>query len=271
MTDTVEIEKQIIEIIENSINKRTQHDLESVIAAQYQATPKKIRALIKGLVSTGKLSYTNIHGRTFIEISYSRPVRVTDHIILKPTGVKDMRQGVNDIVIELMFGDAFGTGHHPTTRLALQGIEYLKEKTTVFNNSSEKCALDIGTGSGVLAIGVVKLGFGTAVGIDIDPCACHEAKENIRINSLADKITVFNDSPESFDCQFDVVLANLRFPTIISLCRQLSDCMASNGAIVVSGIKEEEVNNVLKVYGAAGFDLEWMRIEKEWTGLVFMK
>jgi len=269
--DEIEIKKQIIEIIENSTHKITQRDLETAVAAKYKTTSKAIRKIVKSLVSGGKLSYTNIHGRTFIEISYSQPVRVSDHIILKPSGLKNVQQNSNDIVIELMLGDAFGTGHHPTTQLALQGIEYLKMETGVFGMSDELCALDIGTGSGVLAIAAVKLGVGSAVGIDIDPCACHEARENVRLNNLEGKVDISANSPDSFNRRFDLLIANLRSPTILALCSQISDLTAENGSIVFSGIKDEEADKVVKVYKAAGFKDQWQKLYKSWAGLVFIK
>jgi ribosomal protein L11 methyltransferase len=233
-------------------------------------TRKVIRKAIKHLVEKGALDYCYEHGCSFLEPSFNKPVRITKRIILKPPDVKGFGQP-GDRAIQLMPGASFGTGRHPTTRLSLKGIEFaLQGFRPMALGRATKC-LDIGTGSGVLAIASVGLGIHTAVGIDQDACARNEARQNIRINGLSDCIRISSKSFEELEERFDLITANLRYPTLMDLLPRMAGGVASGGRVVVSGIYDHEavpLTQAARVHGLASI---WRGKEKRWAGLVLEK
>ncbi|MBW2010268.1 MAG: 50S ribosomal protein L11 methyltransferase [Deltaproteobacteria bacterium] len=231
---------------------------------------KKIKPAVKALVSAGELTYTYNYGCSFIEISFNKPVRISKHIVVKPPGIfyKPMSE---DVEIELLHGASFGTGEHPTTRLAVRGMEYALKEIDFLRSKKKTCALDIGTGSGILAITAARLGIKKAIGTDIDPCARSEAKENVKINRLDDKIEICDRMIDNIDERFTLVTANLRYPTIKRIYSKIAEITEPAGGVVVSGIKEEEVPELLDIYTEKHFECKWKECEKSWAGLVFIK
>ena len=134
----------------------------------------------------GELFYTYIHGSSFIEKSVNKPLNVSNRIVLVPAG---MHGNCNPgrVTVRIIHGGSFGNGHHPTTRISLRGIDFVLNRGVFREQELKKGALDIGTGSGILAIAAVKLGIKKAVGIDIEAIARKEAIENVRVNGLAGK------------------------------------------------------------------------------------
>ena len=118
-------------------------------------------------------------GATCIEPSFAKPVRITDHFILSPPGFTET--GEKDIFeILIRPGISFGSGRHPTTRLCLRAMEYalIKNRFLPFNENSCR-AVDVGTGSGVLAIAAVKAGMAHCLALDNDPVAAAEAEKKM--------------------------------------------------------------------------------------------
>ncbi|MBU4185145.1 MAG: 50S ribosomal protein L11 methyltransferase, partial [Proteobacteria bacterium] len=161
--DKKAIKKELLDIIENSRRKVTPGELEKALSRKYSLERKEIRSLIRGLVTENFLAYTSHYGRTFIEKSFNKAVRISKHVILKPPGV-NYKYREDDVVIEICQGVSFGDGQHPTTRLAIKGIEYALNKTDLLKGKDKTSVLDIGTGSGVLGITALLLGIKNAVG-----------------------------------------------------------------------------------------------------------
>lgn len=268
--DSVKLRKKILEFIATSLTKVTPTDLEKTLAQHCDISRKNIRTIISELVSEGEISYSYHYGRTFIEKSYNRPVRVSDAVILKPPGITWVSKP-GDVVIELLHGESFGTGSHPTTRLSIMGIEHVVQRISFFEAQEKASALDIGTGTGVLAIIAVKFGFRHAVGTDIDACARNEARKNIQINGLEDSIEICEAGGEPSDKTFSLIMANLRCPTIKQLCPTISHISAPKSAVVISGIKTDEVDDVLDSYTRKDFSCVWNSSEKGWAGLVLVR
>ena len=228
---------------------------------------ERVQAAIRELVSAGELAYTCEHGRTFLEPSFDRPVRVGDRIVLSPPG-KGFQPGAGDVVIRIMAGASFGAGRHPSTRLALRGIEVAlrRHRPRLFRPGSRM--LDIGTGTGVLAIAAVLLGIESGLGIDIDPCAVSEAKENIRLNGLEERIGISTQALEAVEQTFTLITANLRSPTLRRLSAKIRSLLDSPGALVIAGIRVEERGDVLSAFMDARFQCEWTEEEDGWVGAV---
>ena len=269
-TDKKAIKQELLDIIENSRRKITPGELEKTLSRKYSLERKEIRSLIRGLVTENFLAYTCHYGRTFIEKSFNKPVRISKHVILKPPGF-NYKPEVNDVVIEICQGVSFGNGQHPTTRLAIKGMEYAFNKTDLLKGKDKTSVLDIGTGSGVLAIAALMFGIDKAVGTDLDPCAINEAKENGKINGLVDRFEVIDNSLEDFDNKFTIITANLRFPTLMTIYNSIAIMTEAGGVVVLSGIKSDEAISVIDLYTEKHFECKWKESEKDWAGLVFSK
>jgi ribosomal protein L11 methyltransferase len=211
------------------------------------------------------------YGRTFVVKSFNRPVRVSKSVVLKPSGVMYAKENPEDIVISLKHGASFGTGQHPTTRLSILGIEYVLTDMKIFSGRGNTCALDIGTGTGVLAISSVMMGIDGAIGTDIDPCAIKEAKDNVRENGMEDKIEITDIPVDAIDRKFSLITANLRFPTLINISSCVGKILEVNGAAVFSGIKSDEVKKIRKAYTSLDFECKRVETEKDWSCVVFIK
>jgi len=165
------------------------------------------------------------------------------------------------IVIQIDPGMAFGTGTHETTRLCLESLE---------RHWRGGSLLDIGTGTGILAIGAALLQPGSrVVGIDIDPRAVEVARENVEINNLSNQIDLGVGQPQSLAGNpFDVVVANLTAEVIIDLMPELVGCVSNAGLVILSGILSTLVGEVEESLISAGFTIIERREAGEWTVLV---
>jgi ribosomal protein L11 methyltransferase len=229
-----------------------------------------VQRAIRDLVAAGELAYTFEHGRTFLEPSFDRPVRVGERIVLTPPE-KEFRPGPGDLVICIAPGASFGGGRHPSTRLALRGVEFAlahREKPLTGPGSR---MLDIGTGSGVLAIAALMLGIEGGHGIDVDPCAVAEAKANLRLNGLEGRVFISDAPAESIRGSFALIAANLRLPTLLCLAPRIAGWASRGAAVVISGIRLEEAQTLLSVYKNQSFVETWRDDEDDWMGLALRK
>ncbi|MCC2610393.1 50S ribosomal protein L11 methyltransferase [Neorhizobium petrolearium] len=154
---------------------------------------------------------------------------------------------LNDIAIEIDAGQAFGTGHHGTTAGCLEMIEGVMRARTVRN------ALDLGTGSGVLAIAVRKLRHIKVLATDIDPVAVRVAKENVRRNGIASGIRLetapgFHSPAFRKEGPFDLIIANILARPLMKVAPQLAAHLAPGGSVILSGILAGQRWKVLSAY-----------------------
>ncbi|WP_440411196.1 50S ribosomal protein L11 methyltransferase [Neorhizobium petrolearium] len=154
---------------------------------------------------------------------------------------------LNDIAIEIDAGQAFGTGHHGTTAGCLEMIEKVMRARTVRN------ALDLGTGSGVLAIAVRKLRHIKVLATDIDPVAVRVAKENVRRNGIASGIRLetapgFHSPAFRKEGPFDLIIANILARPLMKMAPQLAAHLAPGGSVILSGILAGQRWKVLSAY-----------------------
>jgi ribosomal protein L11 methyltransferase len=231
---------------------------------------ERVQAALRKLVAAGELAYTFEHGRTFIEPSFDRSVRVSDRIVLAPPDrIVHPRPG--DVVLRIMPGASFGAGRHPTTRLALKAIDFVLGGDGGSLAQAGRRVLDIGTGSGVLVMAAVKLGIETGWGVDIDPCAVSEAQRNVELNGLVNRIVVSERAAETVDGSYTLVTANLRTPTLERLAPRIAEYTAPAGVVVMSGIRTSERDSLRTAFEKRSFMFVWTEEEQEWAGLVMAK
>lgn len=204
---------------------------------------------IRALVEAGELEYSLEFGTSFLRPSFNRPVRIGHRVVVRPPGTHwSARDG--DAVVVIERGAAFGSGVHASTRLAVQGIEWVMAGAT---GHGIRRVLDVGTGSGVLLLSALRLGAGSGIGLDIDPCAIAEARTNSRINGFSERVAILDQPLDALNGPFDLVLANLRLPTLAGMAKRLTALTDRPAALVCSGIRPNESDAVGAAYAALGW------------------
>ena len=264
------VREEALRVVAESTARVTPPALEKRLVDTYGLARKQVKDVIRDLVSDGELNYTYEYGSNFLEVSFSKPVRVSTHVVLKPPG-HHFQPKTEDIVIQIKPGAAFGDGRHPTSRLAVRGIEYVLKEFKLDTAADQSRVLDIGTGSGILVIAAVRMGILMGIGIDIDPTARSEAKENVALNNLEAQIGISDHYLESIEGPFNLVTANLRYPTLRKIGSYLRKITHPKGYIVFSGIRIHELADLKKAYERKSFKFLWQDETHNWAGVVFQK
>ena len=268
--DSRAIRQKVFETVSESDKKLTYGELKKRLFQKFAIDKKVLKTAISDLVADRQLIYTYNFGCSFLEKSFNKPIRISKRVVLKPPEMCYTPKS-NEVVIDIAQGASFGSGEHPSTRLAVRGIEAALSGKNRFSKTNYTRTLDIGTGSGILAIAAVSLGVKKAWGIDIDPCSRSEAKKNISLNNMEDQIQILDRNIEDINESFSLITANLRYPTIKRLCSHISKITEKPGAVVVSGFKKDEVKDVLNSFTQRGFSCVWKEFEKDWAGIVFAR
>jgi ribosomal protein L11 methyltransferase len=164
------------------------------------------------------------------------------------------------VVIQPSMG--FGTGHHASTRLCLAAMQAIDLRG--------KSVLDIGTGSGVLAIAARRLGALRSVGVDIDPDAVRSARENLTLNPGVDGVTIeMADLAAISAPAADVAIANLTGARLVRSASTILGAVSAGGIVILSGVMNDERDDVVGAFSRAA--VIWERTEGEWVGLTVKK
>ncbi len=195
--------------------------------------------------------------------AHYHPVRVGRRFLVRPLWI-DVPPDNGRITLDLDPGMAFGTGLHPTTQLCLEALEDL--------DLEGKRVLDLGTGSGILAIAAKKLGAATVLALDVDSVAVEAARENLAVNGLAggtgDGVTVGQGTlPLPSPRRFDLVLANIIARVIVDLASELASSLEPDGVLVASGIIDEREEEVAGALRAVGLSVETRR-RGDWRAMI---
>lgn len=190
-------------------------------------------------------------------------IKVSDDLVIKPT-FKEYTPVGNELILTIDPKMSFGTGEHQTTKLMLLALKkYIK--------GGEKI-LDAGTGSGILAIGAVKLGAASAIAFDNDDWCYDNGQENCRLNDVSDSVEIrtceLNDIAET---DFDLILANIQTNILQKIAEGLSSRTKSNGLLLLSGILSHDVPSLAHQYMGLGFrpiDITYM---DEWAMMALKK
>jgi len=187
-----------------------------------------------------------------------KPFRLGQNVIIKPSW-ESYDSKSDDIIIEIDPGAAFGTGTHETTSICIEEMEkYLNEGMDV---------LDIGTGTGILAILASKLGAKSVLGIDIDEDSIRISKENTKINHCHNIEIIKSNLLESIDYQADLVTANITADIIVRMIPELSKVMKKGGIFISSGILDTKVDSVKNALTEHGFNIIEEVTKGEWAGI----
>jgi ribosomal protein L11 methyltransferase len=188
---------------------------------------------------------------------YFKPQRIGDRFVVKPTWEPFTPTG-DDLVIEIDPGMAFGTGLHGTTRLCLRALE--KRVTP------DMTVADIGTGSGILAVGAALLGASYVEATDIDPLAVRIARENVAVNHMEDLVTV-DEASSPPEGPFQLVVANILADVILAMTSDLYDALVPEGVLIVSGIIESRAEDVRRGLEFAEFKILQTDSDGEWVAI----
>lgn len=195
---------------------------------------------------------------------YYHPLRLSRYLTVVPAWEKYQATTKLEQLIYLDPGKAFGTGTHPTTRLTITAME------TAMRGGEE--VIDVGTGSGVLAIVAKLLGAKSVLATDIDEEAIVSAKTNIDLNPKAGKIELkVNNLLDGIDYQADMILANILPEFLLPLLPQAYPNLKAGGKLILSGIISAQKEKVVAALKQAGFILEQTYSLGDWYGLLAIK
>lgn len=187
-------------------------------------------------------------------------------LIIQPIGsAQAVRKSALSLKLFIIPGLGFGTGHHATTRSVLELFQH-----PAISSQKPKTALDVGTGSGILAIGLSKL-YGTAVdACDIDPDALENARENSELNDVSPLIHFSEGTIEQYTKSYEVVVANIYAEILIEIKQALYERVIPSGYLALSGIMEIKREVILEHFGPL-----WRRIDERalngWVSLLFQR
>lgn len=202
-----------------------------------------------------------------------KPLRITPRLVIKPTWERyepapsESRPG--EAVIEMDPGLAFGTGHHASTRLALTLIDAL------FANKGDvmmQQVLDVGTGTGILAMACGLFGARHVLAIDNDPDAVEAARNNVAANGLASIVRVSGQEAAELDSCYDLIVANIVLDVLRDMAPILTRLLAQAGRLIIAGILQgDQEQSIASIYTGYGLALVDTKTSEEWVAMLFCK
>lgn len=222
-------------------------------------------------------TYKQIEDQNWMEAwkQHYRPILVGQRIVIVPAWLDS--PDPSRVAIKIDPGMAFGTGTHPTTQLCLELMEVFFTQSSI-ENSKSQTVIDVGCGSGILSIAAIKLGAQSVLGVDIDAESVKNSRENADINGIGDELILGVGSVDEIrkgEFAFNksaLVVANILAPVIIRLFDAgLADLIEDHGAIVLSGILQEQAQNVAEAGQAKGLVLSEKRQMGDWVALTMSR
>lgn len=280
---TVEAEEAILPICEDLLGQMpsTYTDVETgrVTASVFLPKPPdkaavqaKLRSKLRELQAVGLrpgpgvVSITRVRKQDWAESwkRHFRPFTVGGRLLVKPSwSRRKPARGQQAVIIDP--GLSFGTGQHPTTRFCLAQLVAMREP------ARRQSLLDIGAGSGILAIAAARLGYAPVRAVDFDPLAVRVAKENARRNRVRPQITRADVRQMSMRMEYDVVCANLTADLLESCARSIAARVKYGGSLVLAGILRAQIFSVRKCFELLGFVKEKSHAEGEWESLLLKR
>ncbi|MFP4343352.1 MAG: 50S ribosomal protein L11 methyltransferase [Anaerolineales bacterium] len=190
-------------------------------------------------------------------------LHIGQRVVIKPSW-RDYRAQRGEVVLEMDPGLAFGTGIHPTTQLCLGALERLVKPGMR--------VLDLGTGTGVLAIAAVKLADVRVLAVDNSADAVRVARRNARVNDVAGAIDLLRGSLADVEGTYDLVVANILASTIVEMARSgLAQRLEPGGGVIASGILQEQRDEVVGALEEQGLPVSETLTQEDWVALIARK
>ncbi|MGD0251728.1 MAG: 50S ribosomal protein L11 methyltransferase [Verrucomicrobiota bacterium] len=214
-------------------------------------------------IGSGKITMAKVRREDWAESwkRHFKPIEIGKSLLIKPSWSKRKPRN-GQIVVVLDPGLGFGTGQHPTTAFCLH------ELARCGKFEARRSFLDIGTGSGILAIAAVKLGYSPVRAIDCDPEAVRVARANARANGVEQKLRITRRDvaklPIHAAKQYDLVCANLISTLLVAERRRIAAQLKRGGTLVLAGILKSEFSGVQKVFAKLGLKLAVAKTGNEW-------
>ncbi len=258
-SETSELERLLAEAFEAGAEGAEQDERDGRPRACLYARADRVEALRRLLAEKASPSTRIDADEALPDVDWSEAWKegldalvVSERLVVRPPFVGHaLRPGQQEIVIDP--GQAFGTGQHASTRLCLEWLDVLCPVAGA--GPAPDRLLDVGTGSGVLALAGLRLGVGAAVGFDLDPVAIREARRAARDNGLAGAARFFVGPIAALGeaaGRFPLVVANLLKSELLPLVEPLTERLAPEGRLVLAGLLEEDALEVLAAFAARG-------------------
>ena len=293
ISTTTEAEEAVTELLygvfEVPVSSYTDVETREVTVATYLAgwTPalpgKDADALKIGLkqiqgfglnIGSGKISFQKVRREDWAESwkRHFKPIEIGAALLIKPSWVK-RRPKKGQAVIVLDPGLSFGTGQHATTSFCLRQIVAQRISFRRSQTAATQSFLDIGSGSGILAIAAAKLGYAPVDAFDFDPEAVRIARDNARKNRVSHKVHITRGDvtklPLRSQKKYGLICANLISTLLLGERARILSRLQPDGVLVVAGILNSEFGLVQRAYEGAGLRLIASRTEKEWRSGAF--
>ncbi len=237
----------------------------------FPAARKRIHTYLRAICKAHRPDY-KLSARTIREEKWAeawkenfKPILVTPRLVIKPPWENWPKQQ-GQIVIEIDPGMAFGTGTHPSTQMCLQ---FMEEVIPSFPKIPS--VLDVGTGSGILAVAARKMGVKRITAIDIDPVAIECARANARANRVGQGISFRSGSPHNLKVSYDLVVANLLPQELLGVAADLARLGARSGKLIISGFLVKQEKEMAAAFQRQGFGKQEARRQKGWAAWVLAK
>jgi len=223
------------------------------------------RIISQNLIQSYSIEKEEIEDKNWNEIwEMSREViRVSDRIIIRPS-FKTYDQKENEIVLTIDPKMSFGTGEHESTKLVLQLLEgYVQKGDNI---------LDVGSGTGVLAIAAIKLGADSAVAVDNDQLCYENCFENCSINDVVGKVEITEGVIDGIiKTDFDLIVANIQKNILLDISDQIKQRVKVGGRVILSGLMLNNEKEIKLRYQSLGFKQIEIKYLNEWLAIVFKK
>ncbi len=223
-------------------------------------------------------AYRQIADQNWMEAwkQHYKPILIGKRIVIVPAWLDS--PDPNRVAIKIDPGMAFGTGTHPTTQLCLELMEIYFDHSSSSVVNDQLSVIDVGCGSGILSIAAIRLGAVTAVGVDIDAESVRNARENADTNGVGEELILgvgsINEIREgkfTFDTA-PLVVANILAPVIVRLFDAgLADLIQDDGAIILSGILQEQEQRVVEAGQAKGLEMSERKQMGDWVALTMSR
>lgn len=195
-----------------------------------------------------------------------KPFEITKGLSIVPSW-EEYQPRENEKVITMDPGMAFGTGHHASTSLALDLI-----RQTMSSGRQSFSVLDVGCGTGILAMGAVLFGATEVVGVDNDPEAVRVARENVELNGCGSRVEISQTALQDLSRKFDCIVANIIHDVLITMKGDFKRLLVRGGDLILSGILQgAQEQNIIQVYEQSGFSLVRKELKEEWASFHFQK